>query len=322
MSSGSGFRWSLLLCLLCIFLPSTACQPDGQTATYSFVHISDTQNLATGYPDTYDLTFSFIESMKEPCNISAVIITGDAVNRWDDQKEWGAYLHARNLTLVPVFQIAGNHDTGGGDQYLNYTAYTGMPGKNYLTCIGDFDFAGINYVNGTLPQEEFTRLRRFLAASSRSNAIIATHYYMDEDGSLSSLGKDIDAYLVVKPTLILMGHMHENFIRQRNVGGFPVVADMTNYQEGVPGGTTGREYSAGTLYTVTSASGRVETITARVIHIYPVPSFEKDMTVFSRNPCFHCSAGRFRAAGMLPNGYPVSSCSAGGLFCSLNEFFR
>jgi hypothetical protein len=76
-----------------------------------------------------------------------------------------------------------------------------------------------------------------------------------------------------------MGRMHGNFIRKRMVGGFPTVAGMTNYQEGVPGGTTGWDYSAGTLYTVTSVNGRVETITARVIHIYPVPSFEEEMTV-------------------------------------------
>ena len=322
MNSGSGFRSFLLACLLCITLPFVSALPDGQPVTYSFVHISDTQSLATHYPDTYDLTFSSIESMKEPCNISAIIITGDVVNTWDDKKEWDAYLHARNLTTIPVYEIAGNHDTGEGDRYQYYAAYTGMPGENYVIPVGDFDFVGINYVNKTLPQEEFTRLREFLTGSSRSHAIIATHYYMDEEGTLSPLGEDIDTHLIVKPSLVLMGHMHADFIRKRMVGGFPTVADMTNYQKGVPGGTTGWDYSAGTLYTVTLVKGQVETITAQVIHFYPVPSFEEAMTAFTRNPCSLSPGDRVPVTGTSSPAHRVSFCSTGGLFCSLNEFFQ
>jgi predicted MPP superfamily phosphohydrolase len=322
MNSGSGLRSFLLVCLLCITLPLVSALPDGQTVTYSFVHISDTQSLATNYPDTYNLTFSSIESLKKTCNISAIIITGDVVNTWDDTKEWDVYLHARNLTTIPVYEIAGNHDTGGGNHYHYYTKYTGMPGENYATSVGDFDFVGINYANKTIPPEEFSRFRGLLKNSSRSYAIIATHYYMDEDGTLSSLGKDIDTYLIVRPSLVLMGHKHADFIRKRAVGGFPTVADMTNYQEGVPGGTTGWDYSAGTLYTVSSVNGRVETIRVRVIHIYPVPSFGEEMTVFTRDPGALCSADRFRAAGTLSRAYPVLSCGTGGLFCNMNEFFQ
>lgn len=321
MYSRSGFRSFLLLSLLCSTLPFASSLPDGQTVTYSLLHISDTQNLATSYPDTYDLTFSYIESIKETYNISAVIITGDVVNTWNDKKDWDAYLHARNLTTIPVYEIAGNHDTGGGNHYQYYTAYTGMPGENYVTSVGDFDFVGINYPNGALSPEEFCRLRNLLSASSRSHAIIATHYYMDEDRTLSSLGKDIDTYLIVRPSLVLMGHMHADFIWQRTAGGFPTVAGMTNYQDGVPGGTTGRDYSAATLYTVTSANGRVETITARVIHIYPLPSSDEEMTVFLRDPDAPLPAERSTVNGTPSSRCPVSSCTRGDLFCISNEFF-
>jgi hypothetical protein len=192
MNSVSWSRLFLLLSLHCLCLPLASSLPDGQRLTYSFVHISDTQNLATYYPNTYDLTLSFIESMKEPCNISAFIITGDVVNTWDDEKEWDAFLHARNLTTIIVYEISGNHDTGEGDCYQFYTAYTGMPEENYLTSFEDFDFVGIKYVNETLPREELSRFRMLLGKSSRSHTIIATHYYMDENGALSPLGKDID----------------------------------------------------------------------------------------------------------------------------------
>lgn len=322
MNSGSVFRSFLLVSLLFVSLPFASALPDGQTVTYSFVHISDIQSLTTNYPDTCDLTFSSIEALKETCNISAIIITGDVVNTWDDTKEWDTYFHARNLTTIPVYEIAGNHDTGDGNYYQYYTGYTGMPGENYVASVGDFDFVGINYVNRTLSRGEFSRIRGLLSSSSRSHAIIATHYYMDDDGALSPLGEDIDRFLVIKPSLVLMGHMHANFIRKRTAGGFPTVAGMTNYQDGVPGGTTGWDYSAGTLYTVTSVNGQVETITARVIHFYPARTFDEEITVFTLNPDAPLPAGEVLVTGTASYAYPVSLCGTGNLFCTLNEFFQ
>ncbi|MFA5268867.1 MAG: metallophosphoesterase [Methanoregula sp.] len=305
-------------------IPFISSLPEENTVTYSFIHLSDPQSLTTNYPETLDLTFSSIESLKNTYNISAIIITGDVVNTWNDRKDWGAYAHARNLTTIPVYEIAGNHDTDGGDHYEYYTAYSGEPAESYITSLGDFDFAGINYAGTTLPPEELSRLRGILAGSSRSHAIIATHYYMDEGGNLSPLGEDIDTYLVIKPSLVLMGHMHANFVMKRTVGGFPTVADMTNYQDGVPGGTTGWDYSAGTLYNVTSVNGEVKTITARIIHIYPAPYVEEEMTVFGDDPRgtpVLSGTGRTVTGQSLPATLH-SSCDSGGLFCNLNEFFQ
>jgi predicted MPP superfamily phosphohydrolase len=318
----SGFRSFLLISLLCSTLPCAFSLPDGQNVSYSFVHISDTQSLDTYYPDTYNLTFSYLDSLREPYNTTAIIITGDLVNTWDSQKEWDTYSRARNHTTIPVYTIAGNHDTDYGKNYRQYTLHTGEPEVNYVSSVEDFDFVGINYADKTLPADEFSRLHGILTNSSRSNAIIATHYYMDEDGALSPLGKDIDTFLIVKPSLVLMGHMHADFIRQMVVGGFPTVADMTNYQDGAPGGKTGWDYSAGTLYTVTSINGQVETITARVIHIYPTPSFEDEMTVFSKEPDAPSPADNAPMNKKPFSVYPVSSCSNGDLFCILNRMYR
>ena len=180
---------------------------------------------------------------------------------------------------------------------------------------------GINYVNGTLPPREFSRLRGFLTASPRPHAIIATHYYMDEYGTLSPLGEGIETYLIVKPSLVLMGHLHANFITRRTVGGFPVVADMTNYQDGIPGGTTGLDYSAGILYTVSAKNGRIETISARALHIYPDPSSGEEMTIFVQGEDVPLPTIRYPVAGPLFTADPASSCTRGDLFCSLNGFF-
>ena len=296
-----------------------AAQEQGGIITYSFVHISDTQNLATRYPDTYNLTFSSLESMKKPFNVSAIIITGDLVNGWDRTNEWEAYVRARNLTTIPVYDTAGNHDTSGGNEYRFYMAYTGMPRENYVTSIGDLDLVGINYAGRTYPEEEFLRLRTLLDGSLRSNAIIATHYYMNEDGAPSLLGDDIDRYLIRKPALILTGHMHGDFITDKTISGIPVMAEMTNYQDGIPGGSSGQNYAAGTLYTMTSGNGHVERITARVIHLYPVQPPEPEVIVFARDT--------YQGPGGPVSGLPAGtltapSCSFGSLPSMLDGFIR
>jgi predicted MPP superfamily phosphohydrolase len=320
MYSRAGFCSVLLISLLCAVIPPVSSLPAGNSSTYSFVHLSDTQSLDSYYPDTYNFTFSYLDSIKEPFNITAIIITGDLVNTWNSRKEWDTYSRARNHTTIPVYTLAGNHDADYGKNYEQYTLHTGGPEVNYVSSVGDFDFVGINYADKTLPVGEFSRLRANLTRSTRSYAIIATHYYMDNDGKLSPVGEDIDKNLIVKPSLVLMGHMHADFIHQRTVGGFPLIADMTNYQDGVPGGKTGRDYSAGTLYTVTSVNGQVKTMTARVIHIYPAPSFEEEMTVFAQNPDAPSPPNT-----TLVSGTPALSesfCNAGDLFCILNEFFQ
>jgi hypothetical protein len=319
MLSRSWFRFGLLICLLCAILSPASSVPAGNSTTYSFIHLSDTQNLATSYPGRYDFTFSYLESIKKPYNLSAIIITGDVVNSWNQKKEWDAYARARNMTTIPVYEIAGNHDADYGNNYKYYTLYTGEPDVDYVTSFEDFDLVGINYAEKSLLSDEFSRLQAILTRSSRSNVIIATHYYMDEKGQLSPLGEDIDKNLIVRPSLVLMGHMHGNFIKQRTVGGFPVIADMTNYQDGVPGGKTGSDYSAGTLYTVTSVDGQVETITAQIVHIYPIPSLEEKKTVFERDP--GASSRPITVPGVkgtLPSLDLPATCSPGDLSCVLN----
>lgn len=312
----------LLVFLLCSVIFPASSLPTGKSTTYSFVHLSDTQNLDTYFPDTYNLTFSYLDSIREPYNITAIIITGDLVNTWNSQDEWDTYSSARNHTTIPVYTVAGNHDADYGRNYEYYTLHTREPGVNYVTSLADFDFVGINYADKTLPADEFSRLRASLTSSTRPDVIIATHYYMYEDGKLSLLGEGIDKNLIVKPTLVLMGHMHGNFIRQRTVGGFPVIADMTNYQDGFPSGNTGKDYSAGTLYTVTSVNGQVTKITARIIRIFPSRSFEEERMVFSRDPDPPLPADRAVVTGIPYPASPVSLCSTGDQLCIVREFFQ
>ena len=276
----TGFFLKIILTgLILLLIPLASALPSG-TTTYSFVHISDTQNLATHYPDTYDLTFSYLESIKTQYKISAIIITGDLVNTWDKKSEWNAYSHARNMTNIPLYVTAGNHDTNRGKNYQYYFQYTGEPKGNYVTAINDFDFVGINYVDTSLSPQEFIALRQAIVNGSYNFTIIATHYYMGNDGTLSTLGKDIDRQLIVQPTIILAGHVHGDLIRVKNISGYPVIEDLTDYQNGEPGELKNQNYSAGTFYTVTTEDGRVVKIISETIHIFPEQSFDKRRVLY------------------------------------------
>lgn len=264
---------------LLLIIPFASALPAG-TSTYSIVHISDTQNLATYYPDTYNFTFSYLESIKTRYNISAIIITGDLVNTWDKKSEWNVYSRARNLTNIPLYVTSGNHDTNRGKNYKYYSQYTGEPKGNYVTAVKDFDFIGINYVDKSLALQEFTALRQAIVNGTHNFTIIATHYYMGKDGTLSILGKDIDRQLIMQPTLILAGHIHGDLIRVNEVSGYTVIEDLTDYQNGEPGGLKNKNYSAGTIYSVTTVDGRVVKIISETIRIFPEQSFEKKRVLY------------------------------------------
>jgi predicted MPP superfamily phosphohydrolase len=273
-------RFSIPFLLLAFTITPACTQISGTSATYSFVHLSDTQNLASGYPETYDYTFSYLESIKERYNISAIIITGDLVNTWNDSHEWDAYTHAIHKTSIPLYVIAGNHDTDQEQNYQYYTRYTGNTNTSYVTSLENFDLVGINSVFGSLKSRDVTSIRQTLLNSSKNFTIIATHYYMDEKGTLSPQGKDIDQQLIVKPTIILSGHKHGVLIRERKIGQYPVIEDLTDYQDGIPGGSTSENISAGTFYTVTTRDDQVVKISAKIIWISPRQSFDTEHVLY------------------------------------------
>lgn len=119
-----------------------------------------------------------------------------------------------------------------------------------------------------------------MANSSHTFTIIATHYYMNKDGTLSVLGKDIDRELTGQPALVLAGHMHGDCIRVKTINGNPVIEDLTNYQDGNPDGPTGKNYSAGTLYTVNAVDGRIVQLTSETIRIFPAQSFDSEKVIY------------------------------------------
>jgi hypothetical protein len=74
--------------------------------------------------------------------------------------------------------------------------------------------------------------------------------------------------------------VYGDLIRVKNLSGFPVIEDLTDYQNGEPGGVKNQNYSAGTFYTVTSEDGRVVKIISETIHIFPEKSFDKRRVLY------------------------------------------
>lgn len=252
----------------------------GGAYTYSIIHLSDTQNLATKYPETYNYTFQYLESSKERYNISAIIITGDLVNTYDSKKEWEAYANAINKTSIPIYVTAGNHDTNYGKDDRYYSAYTGNTDRYSITSVNDFNLVTIPYVKKSIPSKDFMDMRNTLNKSSHSMTIIATHYYMDKDGILSPLGKDISKKIVDGPTIIMAGHKSAHFIKIGTKDTFPVIQEITDFQNGI-NGPTGKDYSAGTLYTIHACNGTITNVSVRTITIYPQQNMGPEQIIYS-----------------------------------------
>jgi len=314
MNDRFSMKISLFVILLLLTIISVSAQASGNSTSYSVVHISDTQYLASLYPETYDYTFSYLDSIKERYNISAIIITGDLVETWNDKKEWDAYSHAVNKTSIPVFVVAGNHDINDDYDYQYYDQYTGNTKNTSVTSSENFDLVGINSVYKSLTPQEFASLRKALLNSSKNLTIIATHYYMDENGTLTSLGNDISRQLVVKPTIVLSGHIKGAFVRDRAVGPCVLIEDLTNYQGGIPGGSSSRNVSAGTFYTVTTHDGIVEKISSQIIWISPRQSFD------SEHELFNISVPEPDEEPSIPEVTPDCSSIPGS--CGVPTFFR
>ncbi|WP_409340182.1 metallophosphoesterase family protein [Methanospirillum stamsii] len=247
------------------------------------MHISDLQNLASRYPDTYEYTFSYLDSIRDEYNISAIIFTGDLVNNYNDKKQWDVYARSIEKTDIPVYVIAGNHDTNWGTSYSNFFRYTGNDDDFYVTSINDFNLIGIDYAEKTRSEDTFNKIRDEITKSSLKFNIIATHYYMESDTDRSKLGEDIFDKLIDRPTIIMAGHVHSQIFRVIDKDGkYPVIEDIANYQDGYDDDDddSGRNVSAGVLYTVTTDNGMVDEIVAQEIRIIPAQEFGEIQRIY------------------------------------------
>lgn len=257
--------------------------PVSGTYTYSIIHLSDLQNLASKYPETYEYIFSYLDSIQDDYNISAIILTGDIVNFYNSKKEWEVYSQSIAKTDIPVYVIAGNHDTNYGSEYKYFFHFTGNDDDFYITTINDFNLVGIDFPIKTRSDNTFKKISNALKQSPYKFNIIATHFYMDSNFDRSILGNDIFKKLIDRPTIIMAGHVHTHVFRVTNKDGkYPVIEDIANYQDGNKITESNQNIAAGTFYTVSANKGVIEKIITEEIFIFPEQKFGTKQIVYQQ----------------------------------------
>jgi len=229
--------------------------------TYSIMHISDTQKLSESYPSTLSFTFSYLESIKSTFNISGIIITGDLVDEGDNVSQWTNYVNARSMTTIPIYEVSGNHDKRA-DINISYYPELVENKKDWTSEINDFVFIGIGYTKEPLSGSDIAYYTSVIESYPQKFSLIATHNYFDRDLTLSPLGNSIRNNLVLKPTIVMSGHVHDSLIRTGFVHNIPYIEDLTDFQDF-------GDFSAGKLYTVYISDGNVTKITVREAYIFP-----------------------------------------------------
>jgi len=185
---------------------------------YSIVHFSDTQTLVQSYVSTLNYTFQWLESKKSEWNITAIIITGDLVETYNNVTQWNNYVNAKTLTSIPVYEVAGNHDTDTGTDFTYYNQYIGENETFYVADITEhFLLIGISW-NGsdnTISQSYVETLKSTIENNPSKYYIIATHWYMGQHNGdptvLSTLGSTLynESYLNYpnNVVMVLCGHI-------------------------------------------------------------------------------------------------------------------
>jgi len=240
--------------------------------TYAIMHISDIQSLSERYPSTLNYTFSYLESIKNTYNISAIIITGDIVESGDNATQWTNYINARSLTTIPVYEIPGNHDLEGEDNNSLFTKFLGK-NTNWNAIINDFIFIGIGYSDYPLSDSDISSDISYIEGNPEKFVLIAAHNYFNHDLTLSQIGESIKNNLVLKPTFVMSGHAHSNTLRSSLVNNYTYVEDLTDYQDN-------GDFSAGKLYTLSVTDRNVSKITVRNTYILPMQYFDPEKIVY------------------------------------------
>jgi len=136
------FYISLLLAIV-IVLPVPGA---GLEYSYSFVLLSDLQGL-TFFPETYNLTFEEIESLKSTYNITGIFISGDLTDG-NFPEDYIDYNNAITHTTIPIYETSGNHDVQ--DRVIDWTYWDtyvpdGENKHNYGFVYEDFAFYGLGW---------------------------------------------------------------------------------------------------------------------------------------------------------------------------------
>jgi len=255
----------------------------GSEYSYSFVHLSDIQNLQYK-PIAFEKTFSEIESLKSQYNISAIFITGDLTDEYNGTSgssepyqgaQFARYVTAISLTTIPVYEIAGDHDVMTVGNYAAWDRYipSGSRKHNYSFVFNDFIVYAFGWQLDTdtsllIPSTK-TDMIHVLAGNITKVPLILIHPYFTYEtpfaGDRFPIAYDLLDSLP-RNAIIMSGHAHNplqiGYMRQTVYNNLTFIEDLTNPQDW-------GYFSVGRLYTIRSDGSHITEITVSDLYLYP-----------------------------------------------------
>jgi hypothetical protein len=255
--------------------PNTvSANPSSSSENFTIVALPDTQYYSQNYPSVFTSQTNWIVNNENALNIVFVTHLGDIVNVNNDDAQWQRANTSMSVldNKVPYTVLPGNHDMDEGyspppgagatyyeryfpaSRYENYPYWGGSYDSNTVTSSSPnmnnyvlFSAGGMNFILLSLQYNPTADVLSWadnvLSEYSNRRAIISTHSYLLQGGSLTGNGGLQIYNNVVVPEnnvfLVLCGHMFNNGTmtwNAVNLGGRVVYQLLSDYQDLANGG--------------------------------------------------------------------------------------
>jgi len=214
---------------------------------FSLIWFSDTQYYAYKKPEIFLSMADWVIRVREDCRTVAVVCTGDIVDNRNYSRHWenadAAISKIRDV--LPFYCVAGNHDVGADT--VDYSIYRKY---DFCTATEDMQFyddgrcwvlplkeqelllCGVGWQNDT---QYADWLLDAIADYPEYPAILLTHSFLNDDGTLSANGKRVERDVLRNAPsirLVLCGHNDGSTRWSKTYpDGHTVNAMMYNFQD-------------------------------------------------------------------------------------------
>ena len=230
-----------------LYARMTPFTPPAKTEPFSLIWFSDTQYYAYKKPEIFLSMADWVLRVHEDCRTVAVVCTGDIVDNRNYSRHWenadAAISKIRDV--LPFYCVAGNHDVGADT--VDYSIYRKY---DFCTATEDMQFyddgrcwvlplreqelllCGVGWQNDT---QYADWLLDAIADYPEYPAILLTHSFLNDDGTLSANGKRVERDVLRNAPsirLVLCGHNDGSTRWSKTYpDGHTVNAMMYNFQD-------------------------------------------------------------------------------------------
>jgi hypothetical protein len=227
---------------------------------YSFLFIPDPQKTVRYKPEIFNEQMKWISTKHKRLNIKMTAFLGDMVDQSNSLEEWGNSSTGVSLLdqkKTPYVTIAGNHDHGQGDPYLDYYGPHRFAGKPYYKGASPTGYSSYSIIRAGSYQYLFLTLdmermkedipwaKEVLKAHPKTPTILLSHQIINFDGDGvtpidTGRGSQVWDELVNQHNQVFMtvnGHHQGSAHRlKQNAEGNHVIQLLVDYQSSYHGG--------------------------------------------------------------------------------------